>query len=109
MAYDDELANRLREALAGEVVTEKRMFGGLAFLIGGHLTVSASGRGGLLLRVDPATSDALLADPSAERAVMGGRAMDGWLRIAPSGLDDEQLTRWVRLAVAFVRTLPAKR
>jgi TfoX/Sxy family transcriptional regulator of competence genes len=107
VAYDEELADRLREALAGETVTEKRMFGGLAFLINGHIAVSASGRGGLLLRVDPAESEALIADPAAERAVMGGRVMDGWLRIATSGLDDDrQFAHWVRLGVAAARTLP---
>jgi TfoX/Sxy family transcriptional regulator of competence genes len=109
VAYDEELANRLREALAGEVVTEKRMFGGLAFLIGGHIAVSASGRGGLLLRVDPAESESLVVDPAAERAVMGGRVMDGWLRIASSGLeDDQQLERWVRLGVTCARSLPRR-
>jgi TfoX/Sxy family transcriptional regulator of competence genes len=109
VAYDEDLANRLREALAGETVTEKRMFGGLAFLIGGHIAVSASGRGGLLLRVDPAESEALLADPAAERAVMGGRVMEGWLRVAAPGLeDDEPFERWVRLGVTCARSLPPK-
>lgn len=110
MSYDLELANRLRESLAGEPNTSERaMFGGLAFLINGNLAVSASGKGGLLLRVDPAETDALVAEPHAERAVMGGRAMQGWLRIGPQALEDDQVfDRWVRRGVAFARTLPPK-
>lgn len=110
MAYDVELANRLRELLAAEPGTSERaMFGGLAFMIGGNLAVSASSKGGLLLRVDPAETESLIADPHAERFMMRGRAMDGWLRIDPGALeDDDALTRWVRRGVAFARTLPPK-
>lgn len=82
MAYDEDLANRIRELLAAEVgVVEKRMFGGLAFLIGGHMSVSVSGRGGLLLRCDPAETDELRARPHAGPFEMRGRVMDGWLRV----------------------------
>jgi hypothetical protein len=78
VAYDEDLANRLRELLAAENgVVEKKMFGGLAFLIGGHMSVSASGRGGLLVRVDPDQTEALLKTAHTEPFVMRGRAMDG--------------------------------
>jgi len=110
MAYDEDLANRLRELVATEPgLTEKRMFGGLAFLINGNMAVSASGQGGLLLRVDPAETDSLRAKPNAAPFVMRGRAMDGWLRIAPEGLGTKrQLERWVTRGVAYARTLPPK-
>jgi TfoX/Sxy family transcriptional regulator of competence genes len=110
MAYDEDLANRIRELVAGEPgVTEKKMFGGLAFLIGGNMAVSASGQGGILLRVDPEQSDALAAKPHAEVAVMRGREMTGWLRIAPEGLKTKrQLEPWVRRGVAYARSLPPK-
>jgi TfoX/Sxy family transcriptional regulator of competence genes len=110
MAYDEELANRVRELVSGEDgVTEKRMFGGLAFLIGGNMSVSVSGRGGLLLRVDPAETESLIAKPHAERFVMRGRAMDGWLRVAPAGLGTKrQLERWVTRGVSYARSLPPK-
>jgi TfoX/Sxy family transcriptional regulator of competence genes len=110
MAYDEELAHRLRECLQDESsVTEKRMFGGLAFLINGNMAVGASGQGGLLLRVDPAATEALVAEPGARRFEMRGRAMDGWLRIDTDALDrDAQLARWVGLGVAYARSLPPK-
>lgn len=110
MAYDEHLANRIRELLADEGgVTEKKMFGGLAFLIGGNMSVSASGQGGLLLRCDPAKTEALLRKPHAAPFEMRGRAMDGWLRVAPEGLRTKrQLAPWVELGVAYARSLPAK-
>jgi len=110
MAYDEDLANRLRELVLGEDgVTEKKMFGGLAFLISGNMAVSASGQGGLLLRCDPEETDALVAKPHAERFVMRGRAMDGWLRIDPAGVKTKrELERWVGVGVAYARSLPAK-
>jgi TfoX/Sxy family transcriptional regulator of competence genes len=110
MAYDEDLANRLRELVLGEDgVTEKKMFGGLAFLISGHMAVSASGQGGLLLRCDPDETDALVAKPHAERFVMRGRAMDGWLRIDPAGVKTKmELVRWVGVGVAYASSLPAK-
>ncbi|MGH2890933.1 MAG: TfoX/Sxy family protein [Solirubrobacteraceae bacterium] len=110
MAYDEDLANRVRELIAPEPgVTEKRMFGGLAFLIGGHISVSVSGRGGLLLSVEPEQTDALRAKPHVEPFVMRGRAMDGWLRIAPEGVKTKrQLQSWVVRGVARARSLPPK-
>jgi len=111
MAYDEELADRLREALQHEEgLTEKRMFGGLAFLIHGHMAVSASGKGGLLLRVDPAQTDTLVEHPAAARFEMRGREMDGWLRIDPAGLEsDADLERWVAIGAGYARSLPPKR
>ena len=110
MAYDEDLANRLREALGAEVgVVEKKMFGGLAFLIGGNLALSASGQGGLLLRCDPAETETLVAEPHVERFVMRGRAMDGWLRVAPAGAKTKRaLDRWVAVGAGYARSLPAK-
>jgi TfoX/Sxy family transcriptional regulator of competence genes len=110
MAYDEDLANRIREIVAGEQgLTEKRMFGGLAFLIGGNMSVSASGQGGLLLRVDPAETEALLAEPHAQRFEMRGRSMDGWLRVEADGLRTKrELERWVARGIAYARSLPAK-
>jgi TfoX/Sxy family transcriptional regulator of competence genes len=111
VAYDEDLANRVRELIAGEpVVTEKRMFGGLAFLIGGNMSVSVSGRGGLLLRVDPADTEALLAKPFAKPFETRGREMDGWLRVDAEGVRTKrQLERWVARGVTYARSLPAKR
>ncbi len=108
MAYDEELAELIREHLLGQTgVTEKRMFGGLAFLINGHLSVTASRKGGLLLRVDPARADELIADPQADRFVMRGREMDGWLHIHLDATTSEaDLTRWVDLGVGYARSLP---
>ena len=110
MAYDQDLANRIRELIGVEPdLTEKKMFGGLAFLIGGNMSVSASGQGGLLLRCDPDQTDALVEKPHAERFVMRGRAMDGWLRVAPEGVRTKgELEPWVRQAVAYARSLPPK-
>jgi hypothetical protein len=110
MAYDEELADRIRRLVADESgLTEKKMFGGLAFLIDGNMSVSASGQGGLLLRVDPDQTEALLDEPHAESFVMRGRAMDGWLRVAPEGVSsDEELERWVRIGVGCARSLPPK-
>jgi hypothetical protein len=110
VAYDEDLANRIRELMAGEEgVTEKKMFGGLAFLIGGNMSVSASGQGGLLLRCDPAETDALLQKPHAARFEMRGRTMDGWLRVAPEGVRTKrQLEPWVGRGVAYARSLPPK-
>ena len=110
MPYDEDLAHRVRAQLADEPdVTEKAMFGGLAFLVGGHMAVAASGKGGLMVRVDPAQTDALLSDPGAEPMVMRGRALDGWLLVSPEGMRTApQVAPWVARGVAFVRTLPAK-
>ena len=111
MAYDEDLANRIRELVAGERgVTERKMFGGLAFLIGGNMSVAASGQGGLLLRVDPDETEALLAKPHAEPFVMRGREMKGWLRVDPEGVRTKrQLEPWVKRGVSYARSLPPKR
>jgi hypothetical protein len=111
MAYDTELADRIRFLIgAGPGVTEKKMFGGLAFLVGGNMAISASGQGGALVRVDPADSGTLTATGQATVAVMGGRPMQGWLRVSREDLEaDEQLTEWVNRALAYTRSLPPKR
>jgi TfoX/Sxy family transcriptional regulator of competence genes len=110
MPYDEDLAGRLRELLAGEdAVTERKMFGGLAFLLNGHMCVSASGRGGLLARIDPADTEAALEWPHAARMEMGGRSMDGWITVAPEGLGTKrELAGWVKRSVSYVKTLPPK-
>jgi TfoX/Sxy family transcriptional regulator of competence genes len=110
VAYDEDLANRIRELIATEPgLTEKKMFGGLAFLINGNMSVSASGQGGLFLRVDPADNDALIAKPHASQAVMRGREMEGWLRVDADGVKTKrQLEPWVKRAVAYAKSLPAK-
>jgi TfoX/Sxy family transcriptional regulator of competence genes len=110
MPYDEDLANRLRELLAGEqAVTEKRMFGGLAFLLHGNMTVGASHTGGLLARIDPADTEAAIAKPHAARMEMGGRSMDGWIAVAAEGVkDDAEVASWVERSVAYVKTLPPK-
>ncbi|HEY5428196.1 MAG TPA: TfoX/Sxy family protein [Solirubrobacteraceae bacterium] len=110
MAYNEDLANRIRELIAAEPgVVEQKMFGGLAFLIGGHMSVSASGAGGLLVRVAPAETPGLLAKPHAAPFVMRGRAMDGWLRVDAEGVRTKrQLERWVARGVAHARSLPPK-
>jgi TfoX/Sxy family transcriptional regulator of competence genes len=109
VAYDEGLAARLREVVAGEAdLTEKRMFGGVAFLLGGNMAVSASGQGDVLLRVDPAETDALVAEPHARRAVMRGRPMDGWLRLDARALGDDELNRWIARGVDYARSLPPK-
>jgi hypothetical protein len=111
VAYDEDLANRIRELVAAEPgLTEKQMFGGLAFLINGNMSVSASGQGGLLLRVDPEQTDELVSLPHARRFEMRGREMDGWLRVDPDGAQNQRdLQRWVSIGVAYARSLPAKR
>jgi len=111
MAYDEDLANRIRELIAGEPdFSEQRMFGGLAFLVGGKLSVAASGQGGLMVRVDPEDTDELLAKPHAERFLMRGRAMKGWLRVGADGVRTKrQLEPWVRRGVAYARSLPSER
>ena len=110
MAYDTDLADRVRSMLSGEPdVVEKRMFGGLAFLVAGHMAVSASGQGGLLLRVDPASSDRLTADPRVSRFQMRGRSMAGWLHVEiDSSVIEEELRSWVDTGVAMARSLPPR-
>lgn len=110
MAYDEDLANRLRELLAGEdAITERRMFGGLAFLLDGNMTLSASRSGGLLVRVAAADTDACLTRPHVTLMRIGARTMNGWLMVAPEGLKTKrQLAGWVERSLKYVRTLPAK-
>jgi TfoX/Sxy family transcriptional regulator of competence genes len=111
VAYDEDLANRIRE-LAGDAdgISEQAMFGGLAFLIGGHMAVAVSGQGGLLVRVEPDETDALLGKPHARPFEMRGREMRGWLRVDAEGVRTKrQLERWVRRGVAYARSLPPKR
>jgi TfoX/Sxy family transcriptional regulator of competence genes len=111
LAYDEDLADRIRELLGGEAgLTEQKMFGGLAFLIGGNMAVAASGQGGVLVRVDPETSDDLIASTTARPMEMRGRQMQGWLRVDPDDVRTKrQLTKWVRLGATYAGTLPAKR
>jgi len=111
VAYDEELADRIRELVGGESgLTEKKMFGGLAFLIGGNMAVAASGQGGILVRVDPAQSDTLVAKTSARLMEMRGRSMQGWLRVGVEDLRTKrQLAKWVGLGTAYARSLPTKR
>jgi hypothetical protein len=111
MAYDEALADRIRELVGHErALAEQKMFGGLAFLIGGNMAVAASGQGGLMVRVDPAAGDKLIATTTAEPMEMRGRAMSGWLRV---GTDDvrtkRQLAKWVTLGVTYAKSLPPKR
>jgi len=111
VAYDEDLADRIRELLAGERdVTEKKMFGGLAFLIRGNMAVAASGQGGALVRVDPAKSDKLVATTTARPMEMRGRSMQGWLRVDLDGVRTKrQLARWVAIGTTYARSLPAKK
>ena len=111
MAYDEDLAGRIRELIAGEAgVTEQRMFGGLAFLVAGHMSVAASGQGGLMARVEPDATSALLAKPHVQPFEMRGREMRGWLRVEADGVRTKrQLEPWVRRGVAYARSLPPKR
>jgi hypothetical protein len=110
MTYDEDLANRVRGLIATEAgIVQKRMFGGLAFLVNGNLSVSVSGQGGLLLRCDPGETDVLLGKPHATPFEMRGRAMEGWLRVDPEGLRTKrQLERWVACGVTYARSLPPK-
>ncbi len=111
MAYDEELADRIRELVAGEKgLSEKKMFGGLAFLVGGNMAVAASGQGGILVRVDPDRSPKLVSSTPAEPMVMRGKAMDGWLRVAADDVATKRaLSTWVKRGVTYARSLPAKR
>jgi TfoX/Sxy family transcriptional regulator of competence genes len=111
VAYDEKLAERIRDLIGSESdLTEKKMFGGLAFLIGGNMAVAASGQGGILVRVDPEQSEALLASSNARLMEMRGRRMQGWLRVGPEHLRTKrQLAKWVELGTTYARSLPAKR
>ncbi|MEJ7629725.1 MAG: TfoX/Sxy family protein [Nocardioidaceae bacterium] len=110
MAYDEDLADRIRSAIRDQVgVTEKQMFGGLAFLVNGNMAVSVSGQGGLLLRVDPGETDSVVREDGVTRFEMRGRAMEGWVRVDPSAIaSDRELTRWVQVGVSYAGSLPPK-
>ena len=111
MAYDEKLAHRIRELVGTESgLTEQKMFGGLAFLIGGNMAVAASGQGGLLVRVDPAKSNRLVTTTNARPMEMRGREMQGWLRVDSDDVRTKrQLLRWITLGATYARSLPAKR
>ena len=111
MAYDEALAERIRPLVGhGADVAEQKMFGGLAFLVGGHLAVAASGQGGILVRVDPDVSDDLVATTSARVMEMRGRQMSGWLRVDAEDVAAEaELAAWVERGVGYARSLPRKR
>ena len=110
MAYDEELAARIRGLMSAEPsLAEKKMFGGLAFLVRGNMAVGVSGQGGILVRVDPDESDELVATTPAQLMVMRGRSMRGWLRVAAQDVaGDGELTEWVERGAAYARSLPAK-
>lgn len=110
MAYDEELAERVREAVQGEAgLSEKRMFGGLAFLVHGNMAVSASSHGGLLLRIDPDQTESLIDQQHVRRFEMRGREMNGWLRVDVEAVEsDDELRRWVNHGLAYARSLPPK-
>ena len=109
MAYDEELADRIRALLGDRAgVTEKKMFGGLGFMIGGNMAVAASGQGGILVRVDPAQSDELVATTTAEPMEMRGRQMAGWLRVDTADVADAALGEWVERGATYAGSLPPK-
>lgn len=110
MAYDEDLADRIRECLSGQRgITEKRMFGGLAFLVNGNMAVAASGRGGLMVRVDPEAGEKLLSRKGVEPMVMRGREMSGWLRVGDDTIrTGRQLAEWVGRGTEYSRSLPPK-
>jgi hypothetical protein len=110
VAYDEDLADRIRELLSGERgLEEKRMFGGLAFLINGNMAIAASGQGGLLVRVAPEDTDKLVDGKHASPAVMGGREMKGWMRVATDGVKTKrQLQGWVSRGAGYARSLKPK-
>jgi len=111
MAYDEDLADHVRWLLGYDpALSERKMFGGLAFLVRGQMAVTVSGRGGLLVRVDPAQADDLVASTGAAVAVLGGRPMTGWLRVAVDALaSDDELAAWVRRGTEYARSLPPKK
>jgi len=111
MAYDEDLAGRIRDLVAGDpALSEKKMFGGLAFLIGGNMAVAASGNGGMMVRVDPAESDSLVSTTAATVMEMRGRAMSGWLHLDASDVGATgELEEWVERGVSYARSLPPKR
>jgi len=113
MAYDEELAERIRPLVHGALpdvpVVEQRMFGGLAFLVGGHMAVAASSKGGLMVRCDPGDTERLLAEPGAATFEMRGKGMTGWLRVSGDAVaDDADLSRWIEVGTSYTGALPPK-
>lgn len=110
MAYDEDLADRIRAAIGKQDgVTERQMFGGLAFMINGNMALGASGQGGLLLRVDPGETDSLVREEGVSRFEMRGRQMNGWVHVEPSATaTDHALARWVQAGVGYAASLPPK-
>ncbi len=109
MAYDEELAERIRGLLPDMPVTEQKMFGGLAFLVGGHMAVAASGKGGLMLRCDPADTERLVGEAGVTRFEMRGKEMDGWLRVTgDAAAADDDLVRWIGIGTTYAGSLPPK-
>ncbi|MBZ5737652.1 TfoX/Sxy family protein [Nocardioides mangrovi] len=110
MGYDEELAGRIRDIALGEPgLSEQKMFGGLAFLVHGHMAVAVSHRGGLLLRVPPERTEELLREPHTDEFVMRERTMAGWLRVEPAGVESEaDLERWAAIGLEHARSLPPK-
>ncbi|MBF6436524.1 TfoX/Sxy family protein [Nocardia cyriacigeorgica] len=110
MAYDEELAERIRDLIEpGPTVAERKMFGGLSFLVGGNMALAVSGKGGLLVRVGSELGEQLIDDDAVQQAVMGSREMTGWVRVAATHVEDEaRLREWVDRGVEFARSLPPK-
>jgi TfoX/Sxy family transcriptional regulator of competence genes len=109
MAYDEALTERIRDLLPDLEVTERKMFGGLVFIVGGHMAVAASGKGGLMLRCAPADTERLVAEPGVSRMEMRGKEMDGWLRVTSDLVaDDDTLERWIAVGTAYAGSLPPK-
>ena len=111
VAYDEKLAERIRSLIANEPdVGEQKMFGGLAFLIGGNMAVAASGQGGLMVRVDPAKGETLIAKTHARPMEMRGRSMSGWLRLDSDDVRQKrELSKWIDIGVSYAKSLPPKR
>jgi TfoX/Sxy family transcriptional regulator of competence genes len=110
MAYDEDLADRVRARISDpDGVTERKMFGGHAFLLNGNMAVAASGQGGLMVRVDPAEADALVSEDGVTRFEMRGRSLNGWLHVDPTAVGtDEQLQRWVDVGLTYAGSLQPK-
>ena len=109
MAYDEELAGRIRALVGDRAGAEQKVFGGLAFMIGGNMAIAASSNGGVIVRVDPAEGPELAATTAAELMEMRGRTMAGWLRVASEDVAaDDELATWVELGAAYAASLPPK-
>lgn len=109
MSYDEELAGRIRAVLSfTEGVTEQRMFGGVGFMVAGHMVAAASRSGDMMVRLDPALAAELIDGERVRPFIMNGREPAGWLSVEPEAVEGDQLRLWLERGVAFVRTLPAK-